>query len=354
MKCVVNTPTRKVSISEDTSQSPKVARDTIPLMPRTRAYRDGKCVGEGFPLDDVSDYLEKDGDCFVWVDFESPTAADIEKVGDELDLHELAVEDAIQPGQRPKIDRYEHFMFAALYDVEFDKDSGSLETNEVKAFITHRALVTIHQKEFDPTLLEKTWDDNKDLASHGVSYLLWGLLDQIVDRHYAASDALDTEIDGLEESLFDTRQATMDVQKRSFALRKSLVTLRRVVMPMREVLNTILRRDDAKFAPEMGPYFQDVYDHVLRVSEETDSLRDLVSTILDTNLSIQGNRMNLVMKKVTSWAAIIAVPTAITGFFGQNVPFPGFQQGLGLWLSSIAIVIVSVLLYVQFRKRDWL
>jgi magnesium transporter len=336
-----------------TPVAPQGRKDTIGPMSLTRAYRDGKMVGEDFPLDKVSDYLEN-GDCFVWVDFESPTAEDLEKVGEELDLHELAIEDALTPGQRPKIDRYEHFLFTALYDVKFDDGSGGLVTSEVKAFITRRALITIHEPEFDISLVKKTWDDNKDLIPRGVSYLLWGLLDRVVDRQYNAADALDAQIDGLEDSLFDDKQQTMDVQRRSFALRKSLVNLRRVVMPMREVLNTLLRRDDSKFAPEMGPYFQDVYDHVLRVTEQTDSLRDLVSTILDTNLSIQGNRMNLVMKKVTSWAAIIAVPTAITGFFGQNVPFPGFGKDFGLVLSSIAIVAVSVLLYAQFRKRDWL
>ena len=114
------------------------------------------------------------------------------------------------------------------------------------------------------------------------------------------------------------------MQKRSFELRKSLVLLRRVVLPMREVVNTVLRRDLQSIDPEMLPYFQDVYDHVLRATEWTESLRDLVTTILETNISIQGNRMNMIMKKVTSWAAIIAVPTAITGFFGQNLAFAGF------------------------------
>jgi magnesium transporter len=322
-------------------------------MPRTRAYRDGKIVGHGFPLDDVSDFLDHDG-CFVWVDFESPTAEEMRQVADEIDLHELAIEDALHPGQRPKLDRYEDFLFTVLYDVGFDDASGDLTTDEVKAFITHRSLITVHEPSFDIGIVEKALDDNRDLAGHGVSYLVWGLLDSVVDRHYDTAEILGDSIDGLEETLFDVRQQTMDVQRRSFALRKSLVEFRRVVTPMREVLNTLLRRDDANLAPEMGPYFQDVYDHVLRVTEQTDALRDLVSTILDTNLSIQSNRMNLVMKKVTSWAAIIAVPTAITGYFGQNVPYPGFSQTWGFWLSTVSIVAISALLYTQFKKRDWL
>lgn len=104
----------------------------------------------------------------------------------------------------------------------------------------------------------------------------------------------------------------------------------------------------------MAPYYQDVYDHVLRATEWTESLRDMVSTILETNLTIQGNRMNLVMKKVTSWAAIIAVPTAVTGFYGQNVPYPGYADRGGFWVSTALVIGLSGLLYLMFRRRDWL
>jgi Mg2+ and Co2+ transporter CorA len=133
---------------------------------------------------------------------------------------------------------------------------------------------------------------------------------------------LDEAMEGLEDLLFDERPHGAEVQRRSFELRKSLVVLRRVVLPMREVVNSLLRRDLKLVDEAMGPYFQDVYDHVLRATEWTESLRDLVSTILETNLTIQDNRLNSIMKKVTSWAAIIAVPTAVTGFYGMNVPTP--------------------------------
>jgi len=144
------------------------------------------------------------------------------------------------------------------------------------------------------------------------------------------------------------------VQKRSFELRKSLVLLRRVVLPMREVVNTLLRRDLHLVDEAMGPYFQDVYDHVLRATEWTESLRDLVTSILETNLTIQGNRLNIITKKVTSYAAIIAVPTAVTGFYGQNVPYPGFSHESGFIASSSLIVGLSGLLYFLFRRNDWL
>ena len=123
---------------------------------------------------------------------------------------------------------------------------------------------------------------------------------------------------------------------------------------MREVVNTLMRRDLHIVSDDLMPYYQDVYDHVLRAAEWTDSLRDLVTTILETNLTIQGNRMNIITKKVTGWAAIIAVPTFITGFYGMNVPYPGFSAHIG-WITALSVMVVSgLILYAVFRRRDWI
>jgi magnesium transporter len=225
----------------------------------------------------------------------------------------------------------------------------------VDVFITSHALVTVREDEgFDIDAVTARWDESPDLAVNGVSFLLWGLLDVLVDGHFEAVQSLDSEIESLEDLLFDDRPREREVQERSFQLRKSLVMMRRLVLPMREVVNSLMRRDLHVLGDGMTPYYQDVYDHVLRATEWTDTLRDLVSTILETNLTIQGNRMNLVMKKVTSWAAIIAVPTAVTGFYGQNVPYPGFATHGGFWVSTAVIVALSLSLYYAFRRADWI
>jgi magnesium transporter len=198
------------------------------------------------------------------------------------------------------------------------------------------------------------WDASPDLAGSGVGYLLYGLLDHVVDGHFAAVQAMDDTIEDLENRLFSDRPQDKDVQRRSFELRKSLVMLRRVVLPMREVVNSLMRRDLRIVSEPLQPYYQDVYDHVLRATEWTESLRDLVTTILETNLTIQGNRMNVITKKVTSWAAIVAVPTFITGFYGMNVPYPGFGQHWGLITSAAIMIVTAVVLYVVFKVKDWL
>lgn len=239
--------------------------------------------------------------------------------------------------------------------MRLDVASGEIHTTEVNAFITANALVTVRKDAgLDIDAVLALWDESSELARHGVSFLLWGLLDCLVDGHFDAVQSLDTEIEALEDLLFDDHPRNAEVQRRSYELRKSLVMLRRVVLPMREVVNSVMRRDLQILAKPMTPYYQDVYDHVLRATEWTESLRDLVATILETNLMIQGNRMNLIMKKVTSYAAIIAVPTAITGFYGQNVPYPGSQQHWGFWVSAALILFLSGGLYWAFRRNDWI
>jgi magnesium transporter len=269
-------------------------------------------------------------------------------------LHALAVEDAIESHQRPKLDRYADHAFLSMYAVSVSDGGRELRLSEVVAFVTPAALVTIRRDPtFDIRHVVERWDASPDLAKNGVGFLLHGLVDVVVDGHFDAVQELDDEVESLEDVLFAETSAN-EVQRQVFALRKNLVSLRRVVTPMREVVNSLLRRDLAVVTDAMRPYYEDVYDHVLRATEWTDSLRDLVTTILETNLTIQGNRLNVITKQVTSWAAIIAVPTAITGFYGQNVPYPGFAHMSGFVWSSVLIVVLSSLLYVTFKRRGWL
>jgi magnesium transporter len=317
-------------------------------------YRNGVVEAEDVPTADLSKHL-RDDDLTVWVDLGAPTDAELELVAGALGLHELAVEDARQPHQRPKLDQYDSHCYLTAYSVALDNDTHRLAIAELGVFLTDRAVITVRTDErFDIDAVVRRWDDMSHLAKHGVGFLLHGLLDYVVDTHFDAAQSLDDLIDDLEDLVFEERPYDKQVQRRTLALRKSLGKLRRVVLPMREVVNTLIRRDQKIIDQAMVPYYQDVYDHVLRATEWTESLRDLVSTIRETQLSIQGNRLNLIMKKVTGWAAVIAVPTAITGFYGQNVPFPGNGQPWGFVTSVVAIVVVGGGLYALFKHRDWL
>ncbi|GAB3153043.1 magnesium transporter CorA family protein [Microbispora hainanensis] len=323
-------------------------------MGHTRVYRNGTLEAEDFPVADVSEKV-RDPSAVVWFDMCAPTEDDLHAISEELGLHALAVEDALQHRQRPKLDVYDSHMFLSVYAAAFDSASGRVRVAPAAAFITKNALVTVRQSDdFSIEEVMRRWDEGADLARHGVAFLLHGLLDYVVDSHFEAVEAMDEQVEDLEGTVFGDRPVSPEDQRRTFELRKSLVTLRRIVMPMREAVNTLLRRNGLSGDGEMTPYFQDVYDQVLRATEWTESLRDLVSNIRETHLTMQGNRMNLIMKRVTSWAAIIAVPTLITGFYGQNIPFPGFGHALGFWTSATLIVVASGALYWVFRARDWL
>jgi magnesium transporter len=324
-------------------------------MARTRLYRSGALVLEDFPVDDISEHLT-DPSSVVWLDLYRPGADDFAMIGREFGIHELALEDAAQQRQRPKLDHYRSHEFLSAYAVTIAEGGTVVTTSEISVFLTGQALITVrHDDLFPVAALVARWDQGPDLAEHGVGFLLHGLLDQVVDGQFAAVQQLDDSVEELEDLLFEEgRREIRTVHRRLYELRKSLLRLRRVVVPMREVVNALMRPGMRVVTEPLAPYYQDVYDHVLRATEQTESLRDMLASAMETNLSAQSNRMNLIMKKVTSWAAIIAVPTAITGFYGQNLPYPGFSHQSGFITSTTAIVLLSALLYLVFKRKDWL
>jgi magnesium transporter len=330
-------------------------------MTRSRVYRDGRLESENFPPDQLAANLA-DPDTIVWLDLAAPGEDDLAEISRQLGLHELAVEDAVQQHQRPKLDHYPGHALLVAYAAEVTKDGGFV-AHELAIFVARQTLITVRKDTtFNMENVVTRWDADINAATGtgtntdgiSVSYLLHGVLDYIVDTHLDAVQALDEIIEGLEDDVFTEPPTSPGMQRRSLTMHKNLGGLRRKVTPMRDVLVPLMRADNPIYREPMLPYYQDVLDHVLWASEQIESLRDLIATIRDTQLNLQGNRMNLIMKKVTSWAAIIAVPTAITGFYGQNLPVPGVDQPLGLWISTVAIALTSVGLYASFKHRDWL
>ncbi len=322
--------------------------------PQTRVYCNGVLDAEGFPVAGVSDHLGRDG-TIVWVDLCGPSVEQLHELADELGLHELAVEDALSEHQRPKVDHYATHLFFASHAVAVDRAAAHLIEMEIDAFIGDRWLITVRKDEgFSMAPVLQRWNRSPDLAKYGVSFLLYGLLDVVVDGYFDAVEQFDEYYDDVSEGIFADTPLEPSQQKDWFKMRQALVRFHRLAVPMREAVSGLMRREHSAVAADMYPYFQDVYDHVLRVSESTDALRDLVSTIVETNLSLRDYRQNQVMKKVTSWAAIIAVPTLITGFYGMTVPDPGFATHSGFIVSAVTILVMSGALFVVFRRKGWL
>lgn len=320
----------------------------------TRVYRKGALEAEDFAVADVSEYLEEP-DTVVWIDFCGPTEDQLHELASELGLHELAVEDALGPHQRPKLDHYASHLFLSCHSVRVDATGGGLDDTEIDSFISDRWIVTVRKDEgfsMEPVL--QRWDRSPELTTNGTSFLLYGLLDVVVDSFFDTVTRFDEFYDEISEGIFSERPLDPAKQRHWFEMRRSLVRFHRLVVPMREAVSGLMRREHGAVSEEMYPYFQDVYDHILRVSESTDTLRDLVSTIVETNISLRDYRQNQVMKKVTSWAAIIAVPTLITGYYGMNVPYPGIGHTSGVITSGTLIIILSSTLYLLFRRKEWL
>jgi magnesium transporter len=330
---------------------------------RTRLWREGRLEVEDFPLDEVSDHLQEEG-ALVWLDLCDPDHDLLLKLADELTLDRHAVEDAISHGERPKATRHATHTFVTVYGTRLDVGGDSLgpldsrlQTSRVSAFVMPNGIVTVRSDpSFDMDQVVERWEDESDLLKLGPGALLHGLLDVVVDGHFETVQLMDDAIESLEDGLFDETAVTREIQQRTYRVRKELVEMRRVILPMREVVNAVQRHrtEGDTRRSELDGWYADLYDHVLRASEWTESLRDMVTTVFETNLSLQEARLNTVMKKLTGWAAIIAVPTAVTGWFGQNVAYPGFGRSSGLLASTIVITVLATTLYVTFRRRNWL
>jgi magnesium transporter len=321
---------------------------------QTRMYRKGVLEDEAFAIADVSEHLE-DPDTVVWVDLCGPNKDELHRLAPELGLHELAVEDALAPHQRPKLDHYATHLFLSCHAVRLDSEGTGLDFTEIDSFVGDRWLITVRTNDqFSMDAVLQSWDRSSELAAHGVSFLLYGLLDVVIDQYFDVERAFDEYYDEMSESLFDERPLDPAEQRDWFHMRRALVKFNRIVAGMREAVSALLRREHAVVPEDLYPYYQDVYDHILRVSESSDSLRDLVATIVETNLSLREFRQNQIVKKVSGWAAVIAAPAAITGFYGMNVPFPGSGETWGFVVSAVVLVVASVGLYLLFRRHEWL
>lgn len=323
-----------------------------------RVWRNGKLTEVDLPpseLIKLAKHAADGTDALVWIDLVRPTPEALSVVVEHMGLPQTAVEDALAPHERAKMIRHDSHVFFTVYTARLSARAPReerLSFSRVSGIVQSSTLVTIRLDDHvSLDELTSRWDQDPGLLSEGTSALVYGLLDYVVDTHFDTIQHLDDEMERLEDALFERRATGSTFQRDLFALRKELVHLRRVVLPMREIVSGILHTPDRG---ALDPWYDDLYDHVLRAMEWTDSLRDLLNSVFETNLSLQDARLNTIMRSLAAWAAIIAVPTLITGWFGQNIPYPGFGEPIGLMLSVAFIAISIVGLFFAFKKRDWL
>jgi magnesium transporter len=323
----------------------------------TRLYEAGQVVAEGFDAHEIGDRLRAHPKAVLWLDLFDPDENDLRVVASEFRLHPLAVEDAVHDHQRPKLDRYPGHLFMNVYAVEVDTTGAGprMDKGEISAFITERALITVRKSPSDVTTFIRRWDVDAALgAAGGIGFLVYGLLDVVVESQFAAARRLDEAMDKTEDDMLEEGGAPRSVRLYGFALRKTLAALRRPVAPMAGLINDVMRADTDLVDEHLAPYYRDIDDHARRATETIDNARDRINGLLEADLNEQSNALNDVTRKLAAWAAIIAVPTALTGFFGQNVPYWGYETFGGFLVSLALIVFTAGGLYLYLKRRGWL
>ena len=313
-----------------------------------RSYNEGD-VREVENPDDISDLVGREGR-LLWVDLVDPTPDDFKCIADEFELHPLAMEDATKHGQRPKLERYPTHAFVVAY---------SKEHAEVDLFVGEHWLVSVRERNEDG----EAWDidgvrrrferTKPEFAT--VGFLLYTILDELVDGYFAATDAIEDKLEHLEDDIFLASPAEHEMQRELFDVRRELLVFRRRVAPLREVVAALLRHEVPWIDDAALVQMQDVYDHVLRAMDQIDSQRELMGNAVDAHLAIMSNRMNEVMKKMTSWGAILLGATLVAGIYGMNfehMPELGWRLGYPFALGIMAVI--TVLGYSYFKRRDWL
>ena len=320
----------------------------------SRRYRAGTPAEGSLEPGDIAEALAED-DVFVWVDVTDPQEADLVTLERTFGLHPLEIEDIRHRHQRPKVELYQDHAFVVLRPVRLADDD--LVEHEVHAFVGHRFIVTIRPAPaYDLTGVVSRWERQPELFREGGGFAVYALIDEVVDDYLTAVERFEDLADDLEDLTFTAEDvdAGTEVQERIFKLKRDIVRLRRFAMPVRQGLDLLQERPE--FAtPELGPYFRDATDHVIRVVELADNIRDLLTSLMEVRVAQVANRLNLVMKKLTSWAAIILVPTLIAGIYGmnfRNMPELGWRYGY--WIALGAMGLSALVLYRMFKRRDWL
>jgi magnesium transporter len=311
-------------------------------------------------LDELGDSIDaKQG--LLWVDCAAPTDAELDTVVAQLKIHGIAAEDLHHGRQRTKLEHYTDHFHVAVHDCELTEEA--LVDREVDVVFGEGWLVTVRQpvedadnpSPFDPTAVARRFERQRfEDGGSDEGFLLWALLDVVVDRYFVVTDRVDGRIDGVEEVVFSDA-TTGETPKEVFDLRRALVRFRRSVAPLREVVAELLRREADCIGEAAIIRMQDVYDHVLRVIDLVESQRELVTGLLEANLAVASNRMNEVMKRMTSWGAILLGSTLIAGIYGMNFEhMPELHSYFGYPMALGMMLLLTVFLYTYFKRRDWL
>ncbi|MFN8059758.1 MAG: magnesium/cobalt transporter CorA [Vicinamibacterales bacterium] len=331
-------------------QVPPVAPNTVV---NCASYCAGKRVAD-VSVPDISEALKNDGH-FVWLGLYEPDEARLREIQEEFGLHDLAIEDAHSAHQRPKLEQYDNSLFVVLRTAQLNRDTKEVEFGETHIFVGPRYVVTVrHGSMISHVSLRTRCEATPDLLAMGPGFVLYMLMDFIVDQYFPVVDALELELEELEKLIFETRDSR-DTTSRVYDLKRNLLAIRRATAPVVDMCNRLMRFDYDLVPDATRPYFRDVYDHAVRITEMVDTLRELVTTALEAHLSLIAVSQNEDTKRLAAWAAIIGVPTMIAGIYGMNFAnIPELHWQYGYYFALASMVVACGALFAGFKRSGWL
>jgi len=315
------------------------------------AYQNGKKLGD-IRQDEIHNYLSRPG-CFVWVALKDSTPDELSEMQVQFGLHELAVEDARQGHQRPKLEEYGDSLFAVVHTVEMA--GGELKVGELSIFAGRNYLLSVRNRtEQGFTSVRARTEREPHLLKHGSGFVLYALIDTVVDRYFPVVEGLEDELERLEERMFAGTPSRENIEA-LYALKQKLTTLKHAAGPLQETTGKLYGGRVPEICAGTQDYFRDVYDHLLRINQSIDSLRDMLTTAISVNLSLITIQENETTKRLAAYAALVAVPTMIAGVYGMNFEhMPELKWAFGYPFALAMMIGIDAWLFTRFRKAGWL
>jgi len=315
------------------------------------AYQDGKKLAD-IAQSQIHEYLARPG-CFVWVALLDATDAEIDEMSREFHLHPLAVEDARHGHQRPKIEEYGDELFTVLHVVEAAGED--LRVGEVSIFTSPSGVLSIRNRtELGLQSVRTRCEREPELLRHGAGYVLYALMDKVVDRYFPLLDALETELEAIEERIFANTSPRANIEA-LYYVKQKVTTLKHATAPLMDAVGKLYGGRVPQVCHGLGEYFRDVYDHLVRLNQSLDSLRDTVATAIQVNLAMITIGESEVTKRLAAYAALVAVPTMVAGVYGMNFEhMPELKWVWGYPFALFVMTAIDIVLFRRFRKAKWL
>ncbi|HEY8000503.1 MAG: magnesium/cobalt transporter CorA [Vicinamibacteria bacterium] len=316
-------------------------------------YRDGVRQHEGqLPLEVAEKCVVGDGD-FVWLGLFEPTVEELRDVGERFGLHELALEDAYRAHQRPKLEDYDESYFVVLRPARYDDAKEEVEFGEIMLFLAPTYVIAIrHGAASELKGVRKHLEAHPELLEHGPAAAVWAIVDKVVDDYQPVVDGIDTDITEVETEIFADRS---DSTQRIYFLKREVIEFHHATSPLLVPLESLERGAFPDMDDQLRRYFRDVADHARRVDEQVTAQRELLTSILEANLALLGVQQNEVVRAISAWAAIIAVPTFLASIWGMNFThMPELDEPWGYWVALAMMAVAIIVLYRFFKRIRWL